>query len=51
MTEASFWFRLDVFFVSKVVGETTLERSVACITFQRFRTGFELNAFLVERKC
>ena len=39
------------FFVSRVVGAITLGRSVACRTFQRFRIGFELNAFLVEREC
>ena len=51
MTKASFSFRLDILCVSRVAGETTLERSVACRTFQRFRIGFELNAFLVEREC
>jgi len=39
------------FYVSRVVGAITLGRSVACRTFQRFRIGFELNAFLVEREC
>ena len=39
------------FFVSRVAGATTLGRSVACRTFQRFRIGFKLNAFLVEREC
>jgi len=43
--------QLGDFFVSKVVGATTLGRSVACKTFQRFKIGFELNAFLVEREC
>jgi len=40
-----------LFFVSRVAGATTLGRSVACRTFQRYRIGFELNAFLVEREC
>jgi len=40
-----------VFFVSRVVGATTLERSVECITFQRFTIEIELNSFLVEREC
>ena len=35
------------FFVLRVVGATTLGRSVACRTFQRFRIRFELNGFLV----
>ena len=39
------------FFVSRVSRATTLGKSVACRTFQRFRIGFELNAFLVEREC
>ena len=39
------------FFVSGVTGATTLERSVACRTFQRFRIGIEFNSFLVEREC
>ena len=39
------------FFVSRVAGATTLGGSVACRIFQRFRIGFELNAFLVERDC
>ena len=39
------------FFVSGVAGATTLERSVACRTFQRFRIRIELNSFLVEREC
>ena len=39
------------FFVSRVAGAITLGRSVACKTFQRFRIGFELNAFIVEREC
>jgi len=43
--------QLGVFFVSRVVGVTTLGRSVACRTFQRFRIRFKLNAFLVEREC
>jgi len=38
-------------FVFGVAGATTLERSVACRTFQRFRIGIELNSFLVEREC
>ena len=38
-------------FVSRVAGATTLERSVACRTFQRFKIGIELNFFLVEREC
>ena len=42
---------LGSFFVSRVVGATTFGRSAACKTFQRYRIGFELNAFLVERKC
>ena len=51
MTEASFLFRLDIFCVPRVDGATTLERSVACKAFQRFRIEFEFNAFLVEREC
>ena len=43
--------QVGYFFVSRVAGATTLERSVACRTFQRFRIRFELNAFLVEREC
>ena len=43
--------QLGDFIVSRVVGATTLRRSVACRTFQRFRIGFELNVFLVEREC
>ena len=43
--------QVGYFCVPKVAGVTTLERSVACKTFQRFRIGFELNAFLVEREC
>jgi len=43
--------QVGCFFVSGFVGATTLERSVACITFQRFTIGFELNSFLVEREC
>ena len=43
--------QLGDIFVSRVVGATTLGRSVACKTFQRFRIRFELNAFLVEREC
>jgi len=43
--------QLGVFFVSRVVGETTLRRSVACIKFQRFRIMFELNTFLDKRGC
>ena len=39
------------FFVSRVAGATTLSRSVACRTFRSYKIGFELNAFLVERKC
>ena len=39
------------FFVSKVVGATTLEISIACITFQRFMIGIELNSFLVGTEC
>lgn len=51
MIDASYSFRLDVFLVSNVAGETKLESSVACITFQRFRIGIELNSFIFERKC
>ncbi len=36
------------FFVPRVVGETTLGRSVACKTFQRYRIRFELNHFLLR---
>jgi len=43
--------QVGYFFVSRVAEATTLERSVACRTFQRFRIGFELNTFLVEREC
>ena len=39
------------FFVLRVVEATTLGRSVACRTFQRFRIRIELNSFLVEREC
>ena len=39
------------FFVSRVAGATTLGRSVACRTLQRFRIRFKLNSFLVEREC
>ena len=39
------------FFVSRVARATKLGRSVACETFQRFRIGFKLNVFLVEREC
>jgi len=42
---------LDIFFVSRVVGATTLEISVACRTFQRFTIGFKFNSFLIEREC
>lgn len=35
------------FFVPRVVGATTLGRSVICRTFQRYRIGFGLNAFLL----
>jgi len=38
-------------FFPGVVEATTLQRSVACKTFQRFRIGNELNSFLVEREC
>jgi len=40
-----------IFIFSGVVGATTLERSVACRTFQRLKIEFELNAFLVEKEC
>jgi len=40
-----------MFFVSRVARATTLGRSVACRTFQRFKIGFELNDFLIEREC
>ena len=43
--------QVGYFFVSRFAGVTTLGRSVAYRTFQRFRIGFELNAFLVEREC
>ena len=43
--------QVGYFFVSRVAGATTLGRSVACRTFQRFKIGFELNAFLIEREC
>ena len=43
--------QLGVFFVSIIARVTKLGRSVTCRTFQRFRIGFELNAFLVEREC
>ena len=43
--------QVGYFFVSRVAGATTLWRSVACRTFQRFKIRFELNAFLVEREC
>ena len=39
------------FFLSRVAGAIKLGRSVACRTFHRFRIGFELNVFLVEREC
>ena len=39
------------FFVSRVAGATTLGRSVACRTFQRFRIKLKLNAFLIDREC
>jgi len=48
MTDASYRFRLDAFSLSSVVGATTLESSVACITFQRFMIGIDLSSFLVE---
>jgi len=35
-------------FASRVVGGTTLGRSVACRTFQRYRIGLELNPFLLR---
>ena len=38
------------FFVSRVARATTLERSLTCKTFHRFRIEFKLNAFLVERE-
>lgn len=40
-----------IFFVSKVVGVATLERIVACKTFQMFKIRFELNSFLIEGEC
>ena len=43
--------QVGCFFASGVAGATTLERSVACRTFQRFRIEIELNSFLVEREC
>ena len=43
--------QVGCFFVSGVAGATTLERSVACITFQRFTIEIELNSFIVEREC
>ena len=39
------------FFVSRVAGAIKLRRSVTCRTFQRFRIGFEVSAFLFEREC
>ena len=42
--------QVGCFFVFGILGATTLESSVACRTFQRFKIGFELNAFLVERE-
>ena len=39
------------FFVLRVAGATTLGRSVACRTFQRYRIKFKLNSFLFEREC
>jgi len=50
MTDASCRFRLDVFLFLEIASATTLERSVACTTFQRFRIRIELNSFLVERE-
>ena len=43
--------QVGCFFIFRVAGATTLERSVACRTFKRYMIGFELNAFLVEREC
>jgi len=43
--------QVGCFLVSGVARATTLERSVACRTFQRFKIGIELNSFLVEREC
>lgn len=51
MKDASNSFMLDVFLISRVAGTTTLDRSVACRTFQSSRIGIKLNSFLVERKC
>jgi len=36
------------FFVPRVVGATTLGRSVACRTFRRYRIRFERNPFLLR---
>jgi len=43
--------QVGYFFIPRVSGATKLGRSVACTTFQRFRIGFMLNAFLVKREC
>jgi len=40
--------QLGVFFVSRVVGVTTLGRSVACRTFQRFRIRLQVKANWVQ---
>ena len=39
------------FSISQVPLATTLERCVACRTFQRFKIEIELNSFIVGRHC